>query len=263
MIDLHTHILPGVDDGVKTMEDAIDFARVAVDDGVRTVVATPHYRDGFYVNARQDVVAGVAALRARLAQEGIGLEVLPGAEIHMCADLIERVQAGHATTLADNGKTVLFELSMSQYPIDLEDFVFRMRLAGLQVLFAHPERIRFFQDDVRRYEAVIRLGAFGQITTGSITGLFGSDIEVFSEELVRKRLVHVMASDAHNTRGRPPVLTAAMPRLASWAGGEQSAHLMVEGTPRALLEGRDPELPPLPDPPQRKRSVFSRWLGRD
>lgn len=263
MIDLHTHILPGVDDGVKTMDDALAFARVAAEDGVRTIVATPHYRDGFYINARTDIVAGVAALRARLTEAGIGIEVLPGAEIHVCADLVERVRAGHATTLADNGKTVLFELSMSQYPVDLDNFVFRMRLAGLQVLFAHPERIRYFQDDIRRYESVIRQGAFGQITTGSVTGLFGSDVERFSEELVKKRLVHVMASDAHNTRGRPPVLTAALPRLASWTGGEEAALRMVEDVPRAMLEGRDPDVPPLPEAEPRKRSIFSRWFGGD
>lgn len=262
MIDLHTHVLPGIDDGVKTMEDALEFARVAAEDGVRTLVATPHDREGFYVNRRDEIVAGVAALRARLASARIGIEVLPGAELHVSADLIERVKSSRAATLADNGKTVLFELSMSQYPVELEDLIFRMRVAGLQILVAHPERIRYFQDDIRRYESVVRLGAFGQITTGSVTGLFGRDVEVFSEELVRKRLVHVMASDAHNTRGRPPVLSSALPRLSSWAGDDE-ARRMVEDHPRAFLEGRDPDVPPLPEPAPRKRSVFSRWLGRD
>ncbi len=240
MIDLHTHILPGVDDGVKTLADAIEFARVAAADGVTTIVATPHYREGFYINTRDDVIAGVGTLNARLAEEKIPISVLPGAEVHVSADLLERVKSGHAPTLADNGKTVLFELSMSQYPLELENLVFRMRLAGLQVLFAHPERIRYFQDDVSRYEGVIRLGAFGQITTGSVTGLFGEDVADFSEELVRKRLVHVIASDAHNTRGRPPVLSTAKRAVASWIG-EDAAHRMTEEIPRAFLEGRDPE----------------------
>ena len=189
MIDLHTHILPGIDDGVKTMDDAIQFAHVAVDDGTTTIVATPHYRDGFYINSRADVLAGVAALKARLAEEEVAIEILPGAEIHVCSDLVQRVKDGHAPTLADNGRTVLFELSMSQYPVELENLIFQMRLAGLQVLVAHPERIRYFQEDVRRYESVLRLGAFGQITTGSVLGTFGEEIEEFSEELVRKRLV--------------------------------------------------------------------------
>jgi len=261
MIDLHTHILPGVDDGVKTEDDAIEFARVAAADGVRTIVATPHYREGFYLNARPEVLEGVLALNARLAAEKVMVQVLPGAEVHVSADIIERVKSGHAPTLADNGRTVLFELSMSQYPIDLENLVFRMRLAGLQVLFAHPERIRYFQDDVSRYEAVIRLGAFGQITTGSITGTFGEDVTEFSKELARKRLVHVVASDAHNTRGRPPVLSASLARLSSWTG-ESFARKMVDEFPAAFLAGVDPELPPPEEPPARRRSLVSRLLGR-
>jgi len=261
VIDLHTHILPGVDDGVKTMDDAVAFARVAAGDGVRTIVATPHYRDGFYINARADVLEGVAALNARLQAEQVEISVLPGAEVHVSADIIERVKSGHAPTLADNGRTVLFELSMSQYPIDLENLVFRMRLAGLQVLFAHPERIRYFQDDISRYEAVVRLGAYGQITTGSVTGTFGEDVVEFSEQLARKRLVHVVASDAHNIRGRPPVLSSSMDRLGSWMG-EAFARRMADDIPRALLSGLEPDLPTPDEAPARRRSIVSRLFGR-
>lgn len=262
MIDLHTHILPGVDDGVKTMDDAVAFARVAAGDGVHTVVATPHHRDGFYLNPRAEVLTGVAALNARLRAENIPIAVLPGAEVHISADLVSRVKSGDAPTLADNGRTVLFELSMSQYPHDLETMVFQMRLAGLQVLFAHPERIRYFQDDISRYAAVIRLGAFGQITTGSVTGLFGEDVQEFSRELARKRLVHVVASDAHNTRGRPPVLSSAMPALASWMGDDFARRMTVE-FPQAFIEGRDPDLPEVKEAPPRGRSWVARLLRRD
>lgn len=259
MIDLHTHILPGVDDGVPTMEDALEFARVAYDSGTRTIVATPHYRDGFYMNPRPEVLAAVAELRAQIEGAGIPLTILPGAEVHICADLVDRVKRGHAPTLADNGRTVLFELSMSQYPVDLDNLVFQMRLAGFQVLFAHPERIRYFEEDIRRYEAVVRLGAFGQITTGSVMGIFGTRIAQFSEELVRKGLVHVLASDAHNTRGRPPVLGEAVARLAAWVG-DDLALKMATDVPAAFIAGRDPEVAP-PAPPT-KRSVLSRWFRR-
>jgi protein-tyrosine phosphatase len=261
MIDLHTHILPGVDDGVKTMEDAVDFARVAAADGVSTVVATPHYREGFFINARPEVLAGVDALNARLRADGVPIVVLPGAEVHISADLVTKVQSRHAPTLADNGRTVLFELSMTQYPLDLENLVFQMRLAGLQILFAHPERIRYFQDDVRRYEAVIRLGAYGQITTGSVTGVFGEDVLEFSEELSRKRLVHVVASDGHNTRGRPPVLSRSLARLGSWIG-DDFAQRMTDEFPNAFIEGRDPDIPQAEEPAVRRRSFVSRWFRR-
>ncbi len=261
MIDLHTHILPGVDDGVTTMDEALEFARIAAADGVRTIVATPHYREGFFINPRSAVLAAVEVLNARLSAESIPISVLPGAEVHICADVIERVKARHAPTLADNGRTVLFELSMRQYPIDLENLVFQMRLAGLQVLFAHPERIRYFQDDVSRYEAVIHLGAFGQITTGSIMGVFGGDIASFSEELARKRLVHVLASDAHNSGGRPPVLSRAIGRLETWIGGDLARRMAGE-FPAAFLEGRDPELPPHTESRPRRRALLRAWFRR-
>jgi protein-tyrosine phosphatase len=261
VIDLHTHILPGVDDGVKTMDDAVEFARLAAGDGVRTIVATPHYREGFYINTRADVLVGVAALNGRLKADNVPIEVLPGAEVHISADVVARVQSGHAPTLADNRKTVLFELSMTQYPLELETVVFQMRLAGLQVLFAHPERIRYFQDDIARFAAVIRLGSFGQLTTGSVTGLFGKEVAAFSEELVRKGLVHVLASDAHNVRGRPPLLGEAVARVSTWIGDE-AARRLVDEYPRAFLNGVDPDVPPAAEGEGKRRSWASRLFGR-
>lgn len=261
MIDIHTHILPGIDDGVATEDDAVAFARVAAGDGVTTIVATPHYRDGFYINPRAEVLERVAALSRRLAAEGVPLRVLPGAEIHICPDLVERVHSGHAPTLADNGRTILFELSMSQYPFDLENVVYGLRLAGLQVVFAHPERIRYFQDDVRRYEALVRQGAFGQITTGSILGSFGDDVRDFSRELLEKRLVHAIASDAHNLRSRTPVLADAVGAAARIVGDELAARMVTE-FPQAFVEGRDPDVPPPAEAPPPRGSIFRRLFGR-
>jgi protein-tyrosine phosphatase len=260
MIDLHTHILPGVDDGVKTEDDAVAFAKVAVADGIRTLVATPHCKEGFFYVDRPAVLAATDRLRQRLQREGVALTLLPGAEVHLTHDLTARVKDGRAPTLADNGRTLLLELSTSQYPVDLENLVFQLKLAGIVTLFAHPERIRYFQDDVRRYASVVRLGAFGQVTTGSVLGQFGEETEEFSEEIVRKGLVHVLASDSHNLRGRPPVLSKAVERLAEWVGPARAA-AMVEGGPRALVEGREPEVEPLPEAP-RRRNFLGRLLGR-
>ena len=257
MIDLHTHILPGVDDGVETEDQAVEFARVAAADGVEVIVATPHCRDGVWVNDRPRVLDAVAALRRRLDSEGIAVRLEPGAEVHLCPDLVERVADGRAPTLGDNRRTLLLELSLSQYPVGLENLVFQLKLAGLEVLLAHPERIRYFRDDVRRYESVVRMGAYGQITTGSVTGIFGAEVRSFSEEIVRKGLVHVLASDAHNVRGRPPILSRALAALEPWIGAGR-ARAMASSAPAALLAGREPALPPVePSAPRR-----SAWLGR-
>ena len=262
MIDLHTHILPGVDDGVKEEDEAVEFARAAFADGVRTLVATPHSKDGFFENGRAEVLAAVERLQGKLREAGIGLTLLPGAEVYIAPDLVERVKDGRALTLGDNGKTLLLELSLSQYPMELQNLVFSLRLAGLVVLFAHPERIRYFQEDVRRWEEMVRLGAYGQITTGSVLGTFGEDAQDFSELLLRRGLAHVLASDAHNLRGRPPILSRAVEAVAAIVGAEE-ARKMVSDRPRALLDGRDPEPPPVLERQASKRSLLSRLFGRE
>ena len=261
MIDLHTHILPGVDDGVRTEDEAVAFARVAAADGVRTIVATPHCKDGFFVNERASVLAAVERLRERLRADSVDVELLPGAEVHLCPDLVARVRDGRAPTLADNGRTLLLELSLSQYPMDLENVVFQLKLAGIVPVFAHPERIRYFQDDFRRYEAVVRLGSYGQLTTGSVLGQFGEEAEEFSIEALRKGLVQVIASDSHNVRGRPPVLRRAVERVAAMIG-EERARAMADEVPRLLLDGREPEVAVQEAPPPRSTSFLSRLFRR-
>jgi len=261
MIDIHTHILPGIDDGVQTEDEAVEFARMAVADGVRTMVATPHCKEGSYFNDRSIVVEGVARLRERLAREGVDLELVPGAEVHVCLDLVARIEDGRAPTLADNGKTLLLELPLSQPPPALEDVIFNLKLAGLIVVLAHPERIRYFQDDVRRYEEAVRLGAFGQLTTGSLVGTFGEVAREFSEELAAKGLVHVLASDAHNVRRRNPVLTEAVRELVPLVG-DTYASAMVDAIPRALLAGEEPAVPEIEPVRSKTRGSFLSRLFR-
>ena len=106
MIDIHSHILPGIDDGVPTEDAAVEFARMAAGDGVEVVVATPHCKENFWENDRETVLAAVQRLRTRLETEGVRLRLEPGAEVHICPDLVQRVGDGRAPTLADNGRTL-------------------------------------------------------------------------------------------------------------------------------------------------------------
>jgi protein-tyrosine phosphatase len=261
MIDLHTHILPGLDDGIETEEEAVEFARMAVADGVQIMVATPHCKDGHWVNDRETVLASVAKLKELLREEGVELAIEPGAEVHLCEDLIERIRDGRALTLADNGKTLLLELSLTQYPVELDNLIFKLKLAGVEPLFAHPERIRYFQDDIARYESAIRLGGWGQITTGSIMGLFGHEVQEFSEEILRKGLAHALASDGHSLRARNPVLSEALSAMIPIIG-EQRALAMCNEGPRALLDGREPDLPAVDCSRSAHGSFLARWFRR-
>jgi protein-tyrosine phosphatase len=120
--------------------------------------------------------------------------------------------------------------------------------------------VRYFQDDPTRWEEMVRMGAWGQITSGSIVGRFGSETREFSEQLLRKGQVHVLASDAHNLRGRPPMLSEAL-GVVSGLVGDTRARSMVEDVPRALLDGVRPEIPPLDVPSKKKRSFLGRWFG--
>lgn len=261
MIDLHAHILPGVDDGVRTEDEAVEFARMAYADGVRLMVATPHCKEGYWQNDRETVLAGVARLRARLQSEQVALRLEPGAEVHLCPDLAERVADGRAPTIADNGRTLLLELSLTQYPVELENLIFQLRLAGIEPLFAHPERIRYFQDDAARFESAVRLGAYGQISTGSITGIFGREVQEYSEELLVKGLVQVLASDSHNLRGRPPLMSAARSAMEALIGPER-AHAMCQEGPLAMIEGREPQLPEVLSGRSGRASLLSRLFRR-
>ena len=262
MIDLHSHILPGLDDGVETDEEAIEFARMAESRGTKTIVATPHCRESTYFNDRPAVLAGVARLRPILKAAGVGIDLLPGAEVHLCSELVERVRDGRAPTLADNGKTLLLELSMTQYPPpDLEALIFQLKLAGIIVLLAHPERIKYFRDEPARYESLVRMGAYGQVNTGSVVGIFGGEIAELSGRWLRRNLVHVLASDSHNLSGRAPVLDEAV-KVAARIVGDEQARRMVVDVPTALLRGEEPVVPPIEDARPRGSGFLSRLLGR-
>jgi protein-tyrosine phosphatase len=262
MIDLHTHILPALDDGVRTEDEAVEFARMALADGVQRLVATPHCKEGYWFNDRRKVLSELAKLKQRLEREQLALRIEPGAEVHLCPELVERVADGRAPTIADNGKTLLLELSLTQYPVDLDNLIFQLKLAGIEPLFAHPERIRYFQDDPARYESAVRLGAYGQITTGSITGTFGRQIQEYSEELLSKGLVHVLASDSHNLGGRPPVLSAALSAAATLIGEERARAMCHEGA-LAMIEGREPLLPEVERGKGGRGSLLARLFRRN
>jgi len=260
MIDTHCHLLYGLDDGAPDPEQTLAMARVAVADGVAGIIATPHMREGDYLNERPDVLARTEDVRRLLADRNVPLEIWPGSEVHLGPRLAERVAEGRLLTFNDRGVHLLLECPYRNRPIRLEEAIFELRLAGITPVIAHPERILFFQEDPGRYEEVVRLGALGQMTSSSLLGTFGRSIQRLSEDWVARGLVHMLGSDAHDTEYRPPRLARARDRWAELTDAEQAA-LAVEGHPRALVEGRsiDPEPP---RPPRRSRGLLSRILRR-
>lgn len=263
MIDLHNHLLPGIDDGAKKLEDTLQFLRLAARDGIRTVTATPHMKPGVYDNSREQILERVNMVReAQKGDEAEAVTLLPGAEVYFTADLPERARGGLLMTVADRGRYLLLELPYQQIPLRVDDTIFQMRLLGITPIMAHPERVAYYLDDLERVAASVRLGALTQVTGASITGRFGTKARDFARRLLERNLVHVLASDSHDVRHRPPVLSEAV-RAAAALIGPEAARRLVEDNPRAILEGREVETAePLPPPRRGFGARLRRLLGR-
>ena len=256
MIDLHNHLLPGIDDGAKKVEETLEFLRLARRDGVRVIVATPHMKPGVYDNDREAILQRVAMVReAARGDEAEGVELLPGAEVYFTADLAARARAGDLMTVADRGRYLLLELPYQQIPMHVDDSIFQLRLLGITPLMAHPERVAYYLDDIERVAASVRLGALTQVTACSLTGKFGDKARQFALAMLERNLIHVLATDSHDVRYRPPILSEAV-RTAAAIVGEAGARRMVEDTPQAILDGKDIEVAEAEAP--RRRGVADR-----
>ena len=172
MIDLHSHILPGLDDGSRTVEDARALARRAAEDGVKAIAATPHVRSD-YPTRPEDMEHGVARLREDFVEQGIDVEVLPGGEIDLVMlgslddDDLRRF------SLARSGRYLLLEFPYSGWPSGLEETVYGLGLRGFLAILAHPERNREVQSSPSRLAEAVRVGALVQLTAASLDGRIG------------------------------------------------------------------------------------------
>jgi len=251
VIDLHNHLLPGIDDGAKKVEETLEFLRIARRDGIQVVVATPHMKPGVYDNDRDTILQRVAMVReAARGDEAEGVELLPGAEVYFTADLAARARAGALMTAGDRGRYLLLELPYQQSPMHVDDTIFQLRLLGITPVMAHPERVAYYLEDIHRVAASVRLGALTQVTACSLTGKFGDKARDFARAMLERNLVHVLATDSHDVRYRPPILSEGF-RAAAAVLGESRARRLVQDIPRAILDGQDVEVEEAVAPPRR------------
>lgn len=251
MIDLHAHILSGLDDGPKTLEESIQMCWMAYKDGVRTMVATPHTLNGLYQNDRETILTKVKELNAALLQSAIcnlpsAIRVLPGADVRLCEELLNRLEEGKVTTVGDGGKFLFIEFPFQGIPYRTEEILFQLLGRGIIPIITHPERNLEISQRPQRYYEMIRKGCLGQVTAMSLTGEFGHGIKRIAEKLLSHRLLHFIGSDAHSVNGRPPILSSAV-RAVKKILGKEEARRMVTDYPRAILEGKRPDVPePIP-----------------
>lgn len=238
MIDLHCRILPGVDDGPESMDEAIEMCKVAIADGTRTVVAVPHHLNGLYYNEVPRILEEVERSRGALKEEGLDIEIVPGADIHIHPRLLDMIRKREAMTINDNGHVVMLEFPYYFPPEVMVRFICALSDEGIIGVISHPERCtQFEQDGVP--EELIDAGAVAQVTAFSLIGGFGRGIQRLARKMIKKGLIHVIASDAHSPGGRPPMLSDAVGEAANLVG-EEKALRMVSSHPKALIEGARP-----------------------
>jgi protein-tyrosine phosphatase len=239
VIDLHCHVLAGIDDGPETIEGSLALARVAAEHGTQTIVATPHV-SWRYGNESTGIARLVGETNTALAAAEIGVTVLAGAEIAMsrAADLPPEELS--ALTLG-GGPWLLIECPFSSDATGLDTLIGDLWEAGHGVVLAHPERSPAFQRDPQSLESLVRAGVLTSITAGSLVGRFGSTVRRFALQLIEAELVHNVASDAHDPEQRRPGMAEELRE----AGLESMTEYLTEGVPTAILNGED-SLPPRP-----------------
>lgn len=254
MIDLHCHLLPAVDDGPGDLTESVAMARAALRDGVRTIVATPHGTDwgtGF-AGGSEALSQWTSDLESELARRGLELRVLPGLEVYLTPETPELHQREQLSTL-NSSRYMLVEFPFHILPVYAEQTLFQLRMRHVAPLIAHPERNATIARNPETLRSYVERGMLVQVTAGSLTGFFGPEVRRAAEYLVAHRMAHVIASDAHSSSARPPVLSAGVKRATELIG-EQEAIAMVTSTPDAIVSDR--EVAVLEPLPSRQRSWF-------
>ena len=246
MIDLHSHILPGIDDGATSLEVSLEMARIAVADGVHTMACTPHIYPGLYMNDARGIARAREQLQAMLDLHRIALTLVDGADVHLVPGLLEGLRAGVVPTL-HGSRYVLLEPSHHVRPPRLEDSVFELVAAGYTPVITHPERLAWIEDHHDVFTRLVRQGAWMQVTGGALTGQFGKRARYWGERLLGEGLVHLLASDAHTTGRRSPGLSKARAAAEHLVGAEEARRLVLD-RPQAILADLPPsQAPALPD----------------
>jgi protein-tyrosine phosphatase len=244
MIDLHSHLLPGIDDGAKDLAVALRMAERFVADGVEVVACTPHILPGLYHNSGPQIRQAVTTLQAAFDTANVPLRLTTGADNHIVPDFVARLKTGHLLTLGDT-RYVLVEPPHHVAPGRLDELFFNIMVAGFVPILTHPERLTWIKSQYALMQQLIIKGVWMQVTSGSLCGAFGRDAQYWAERLLDEGHVHILATDAHDVTRRPPDLARGRDIAAKRLGDREATHL-VRTRPRGILDNRSPSELPLP-----------------
>jgi len=255
-VDIHCHLLPGVDDGATNWAETLAMARLAVAEGFSTIIATPHQLAGFVHVPAETAKCRAAEVSRFLAEQYVPLVVRPGAEIRICANIEERIAAGHTLSLGEHEQHVLIELPFELY-LPCDELLATLRQRNIVPIMAHPERNHALRAAPKHVAHLVKSGWLMQITAGSLTGAFGPDVEAFAESLLAERLVHFVATDAHGPHVRPPLMRAAFERVVDLTGWETAVDLCCRN-PAVVAEGGQLATTSL----RPRKKIFSWWPSK-
>lgn len=236
-IDIHTHILPEMDDGSKSWDETLKMCRMAVEDGIKRIVVTPHIRYGNYWFEENEISGKADELRSRLKENNIPLDVTTGADVHLSPETLPLIEQG-TYSINPGRKYVLIEIPDDYIPQKIEEMIFNLLIKGISPILSHPERNHEIQQNPQKLFELVGKGLFSQVTALSITGGFGKEVQKAAEVLINHNLVHFIASDAHSMDWRRPVLSEAVNKASQYAG-EEYIEEMVRANPEAVVNGKE------------------------
>lgn len=253
MVDIHSHILPGVDDGSPTLETSVAMLEMAAADGTTDIVATPHANHQY---AFQPLVIE-DKIRDLTAQMGDRIRIHRGCDLHLSFDNIQDALANPKRYTINHRNYLLVEFSDMLIPRTTGEVFFRMLSAGMVPIITHPERNGLLHTRIEMLQAWVESGCLLQVTALSFLGRFGKQAKTFSDELMRRGLVHIVASDGHDARHRPPTLREACDYVSRTYGSNVAERLFVTN-PMATLVG-DPIIQQEPAVPEPKKPWYRFW----
>jgi protein-tyrosine phosphatase len=244
LIDLHCHILPGIDDGANNLSVSLDMAKAFVAQDVTVVACTPHILPGLYHNTGDAIRQAVADLQVVLDEEEIPLLLVTGADVHVAPDFISGLRSGRLLSLADT-RYVLVEPPHHTAPPQLEDFFFDLIVAGYVPILTHPERLSWVPSRYDTIKRLVRAGVWMQITAGSLSGSFGRNALYWAHRMLDEGCVHLIATDAHDAERRLPDLAVGRDCAAKRVGAKEAQRLVMD-RPMGILRDEPPSSLPAP-----------------
>ncbi len=266
MIDLHCHLLHGIDDGPTELALSLSMAEAAVADGITTTACTPHIYPGLYENDKAGIERAIATMRIELERAGIPLQLVAGADTHLAPDMVDGLKRGRIPTLAGS-RYFLFEPPHHVAPARMDDMIFSLMTAGYLPVVTHPERLSWIEGNYEIFPRMVKAGAWMQLTAGSLTGRFGRRPKYWAERMLDEGLVHIVATDAHNMARRGPWLAEGRDAAAQRVGSDEALRL-VQTRPQGILDNAEPAVLVAGMPvkaaasPARSGNRLQQWFGR-